>query len=139
MAVVSYYMNDETPQVGISSLERRGLTVQGSIITAIAIPSEMGYIFGRYYSIVDINDPDLVLEKYKGLILEEPNRAIARCIAENRLTDSIAESVANLKAMGLFDEELIRKTLRTFNNYEELDKEVIDVLLSADPDDYIPK
>ena len=138
MAVVFYY-KDNKPVTGALSLLRQGLTTCGTSVLSIACPSELGYFFGNHFSVTDINDPNLVLLEKMGAIVEEPNRAVARCMVEKRGNDMIAEAVANMKAEGVFDEGIIRNTLNSFSEYPPIEEDTLEVLLDSDPDDYIPK
>lgn len=112
MALVLYYRRKDVPWIGYASLLKRELTDWGMPIVARAIAKVQEHIFGEHYSFDDIDSPDLVLEDWGDMKLEEPNRAIARCILEKRPTDIIGEAVGRLDSVGKLDRNIIWETIK---------------------------
>lgn len=118
MALVMYYHNKEVPWIGYASLLKRELTDWGMPIVAIASGKGQGHRFHEHASFDDIDSPDLVLEDWGDMKLEEPNRAIARCILEKRPTDIIGEAVGRLDSVGKLDRNIIWETIKKSKYYD---------------------
>lgn len=130
MAITAYYEKVDTPLTGIASIIWQGLTTWGDVVVSIALPGVKKYKFGNNYSLLPLEE--LMSQKCRSRVVEEPNRALARAYVEGRPEDIIAEAAHRLKRIGKFDETVIREAMRANPYFEPWMEDDITGLIDMD-------
>lgn len=135
MAIVFSPVNKNIPRTGLNSIVMQGLTTWGDPSRCVALPGVKKYFYGKNYSVVNEEDPNLVLIDFHGWKVEEPNRALARTYVEGRPGDIVAEAAHRLKRLKRFDSGAIMNALKSNPYYEPWMENDIKGLIDGDADD----